>query len=409
MKQSYLRQALISAIFIGISSIVYIFISAGFKFNLANSPFPYFSLLTESFFNRRYDLIHPPANPFDLSVYKGAVYLPWGPFPAVALMPLFTFVGTLSDRVYTALFGALNVGIFYLVLIELYRYLQRKRDSFLYVLTLFFGFGTVHFSMTTIARVWFTSQVLSLTPFLCSLLFLIRFLYTKKPVFYIISFGFFLLAFMGRVWYIFFLPTYVLLLLTTTLNRKQLSSIALFVFIFSMIVFRFYGLYNFRRFGSVFETGYNYQRESQEFISARAQFGRYNPRYFLQNVWYELLNPVMVSYTFPFISADKMGNGLFATSPLFLLLFFIPKVYKKYKWFILSCSAGVLFFVMQTLLFFGTGYSQFGHRYLLEIIPFLILLIVCALPYINKKLVYVTLIFSLFFHSMGAVWLVMNY
>ncbi len=387
--------------------VVYLAVATHFFSDFHPSNFPYFTLLAESFLQRRYDLIHPPANPFDLSIYQGAVYLPWGPLPAVVLMPLVWLFGIgISDKVYTAFFGSFNVVLVFLLLLMVNRVLKKPaRLIYITLLTLFFAFGTVHFSMSVIGRVWFTSQIISLSVFLLSLLFLVGFLKQKNIAWFIVSIGLLLLSFMGRLWQMMLLPIYIAVLLANKPSRREMLTAAFVFLVIGMVLSRMYMLYNLRRFGSVFETGYTYQQEADQFLTVRNTYGRFHPVYLVKNVWYELINPIAFSPSFPFIKPDPMGNGLFVISPLFILLGLLSKVWKKEKKLILFCVSSAILYSIQPMLYLGTGYYQFGPRYLLEIMPFLLILLLLIVPRVSKKIIIPLWLFSITICSLGAWWL----
>ena len=366
--------------------------------------FAYFNLLAESFLSRKYDLIHPPANPFDLSLYQGAVYLPWGPLPAIILMPAVRIGGIeISDRVYTPLFGAINVTLVFLILVLIGRMFPKFHLQEAIILTIFYAIGTVNFSVSTVGQVWFTSQVMTLTIFLFSLYALFKYFISRHWFWLSVALIFWLISITGRLWYVMFTPLYLGSFFYFPQEQKERTFIIISFLLSALIMVRFYGVYNLRRFGSLFETGYTYQRQANNFIKIEKDYGKYNSFFLAKNVWYEFIKPLLP----PRFKPDPMGNGLLATSPVFILLFFFWKKTMNKKIFFLLLS-GVVSYTIPVMLFFGTGYVQFGHRYLLEIIPLLVFMTALCISSISRKLLYVLVICSILIHSWGAYWLIMR-
>jgi hypothetical protein len=102
-----------------------------------------------------------------------------------------------------------------------------------------------------------------------------------------------------------------------------------------------------------------------------------------------------------------MGNSLFFVSPLFIYLFKINKKFFKpfkTKIFNLGMMISLPSMLSPALFLFGTGWFQFGHRYLLDIIPFLVVLTIQATDNFKSGFSKFLLVLSCFLNLMGYFW-----
>jgi hypothetical protein len=94
-----------------VALVVYL-LRAAFGTRLARSPEAYFNFLADAFLHGQLHLRLLPPGTLDLIYYGDRVYIYWPPFPALLLMPVVALGGVgVSDRVYTAAFAALAIGL----------------------------------------------------------------------------------------------------------------------------------------------------------------------------------------------------------------------------------------------------------------------------------------------------------
>lgn len=346
-------------------------------------------------------MISQPETLRDLSFYQGKIYIFWSPFIALLITPLvFIFGLNFPDTLYAAFFGGVNCGLFYLFLKNLSRekIIKLTNNACLWA-TIFFGFGTVHFSLSVIGHVWYTAQVISLTFFLLSLIFMLR-----QKLF--ASGLFFALAGFSRQTFFLSLPFFLSLFFIFKKEKK----IAYFVLpiIFLALI---YGYYNFLRFGNFLTTGFNLQAENftlgERFYQPFLQYGLINIHYLPGNFYYLFLNPLNFKPQLPFINPNPEGNSLFFISPLFIYLFYnCQALFKspKTKIFNLGILISVILMLIPVLLNIGTGWFQFGCRYLLDITPFLIIIILQTSKNFHSNLAKLLLLISCFINIMAYFW-----
>lgn len=102
-------------------------------------------------------------------------------------------------------------------------------------------------------------------------------------------------------------------------------------------------------------------------------YGQFNLHFLATNAYYMLVRPPVLLAHFPFIDFDPLGTSIFLTMPplLFALLAFWHRGTRWLAWSLLStCLLPIAFL----LLYFNTGWYQFGYRFVLDFLPFAFLL-----------------------------------
>ncbi|MCS7174050.1 MAG: hypothetical protein N0A24_11935 [Armatimonadetes bacterium] len=127
-----------------------------------------------------------------------------------------------------------------------------------------------------------------------------------------------------------------------------------------------YLLYNFARFGTVLDLGYYHPQYFQEPWFTQ---GRFDLRYVPRHIHAILFAGPVFSNSFPFVRPSLVGMGLFLTTPAFLYAFRCPLRG-------LSGAAAVATALTAIpLVTYGiTGWSQFGYRFSLDVLPMLAIL-----------------------------------
>ncbi|OGG02501.1 hypothetical protein A2W14_01740 [Candidatus Gottesmanbacteria bacterium RBG_16_37_8] len=167
-----------------------------------------------------------------------------------------------------------------------------------------------------------------------------------------------------------------------------------------------YFFYNYIRFNNPLETGQSYIIENPHF-EIKKILGSFNLKYLFHNSYYFLINPLKLRFSYPYISPDPQGNSIFFTSPLFFLLFGIIANGKsnKNRSFLYICLFTAGFIILSFIFYSSTGWIQFGYRYALGIIPFLILALAWVIGDYSKIIVMTLFILSVIFNTIGAFWM----
>lgn len=387
---------------------IYLFVAGKGRWHFTTTAKNYWSIQADAWMHGHLDVTATQKDLYDLSVYNSKAYLYWPPLPTFFALPFVLLFGKgVSDIFYTAFWASFPPVIMFLVLqqakkAKLISPISGRQILFL---SLFFAFGTVYFYLSVIGTVWFTSQVISEIPFLLSLLFLFRYAENRRSISFILSLVFLSLAFWGRTVLILAFPLHLFILIyKNNKDWKKLLAIAFGILLINMI---FFGIFNYVRFGNPLENGLELQRFNPRWEQDVKKYGLSNIRYLPYNAYFLFIKPLAFKISPQIIRPDPEGNSIFATSPLFLLLFGIVtlKNYrKKYLSLLVFLVTGGLILLPQ-LLYYGTGWWQFGYRYTLDAIPLLILSMVYVFHLYPRKLVIFLWLLSLFINFLGVDWM----
>ncbi|MEP6776602.1 MAG: hypothetical protein ABJA50_13485 [Chloroflexota bacterium] len=104
---------------------------------------------------------------------------------------------------------------------------------------------------------------------------------------------------------------------------------------------------------------------------------------------------------FPYIEPSPWGMGLIFVSPA---LFYAFRANIKDK-FVQACWLAVVFIMIPVITYYGVGWVQFGYRYGLDFIPFLLLLAAIGLGQPVSKLARGLILAGVVVNIWGAFWL----
>lgn len=357
----------------------------------------HFSLLAESFI--RGDLFLNPMNlpNGDYVDYKGKQYLFFGPFPSILLIP-FVFVFGKNFPQMTLSISSLVItlgGIFLLL-----KRLKFNLPDNLW-LTNFFVFGTVLYFVGLINVSAYVVQALGIVLVVLSL---VEYFGARRWL--VIGA---LVAAAGATRISLFAFS-VFFLLEIVRARKQINwQKSLILFLLPIILaLGVLGAYNWRRFGSVFDTGYSrnvsipkgYPNTVEGFISIKHIPANL---YLFLFAGPEPVKKDKVQYVleFPYLRANGFGMSILFTSPLFVYL-----ILAKRQPHTISAILGIVALALPSLLYFGLGIDQYGYRYALDFYPLLFLILLSAfkngLPAFAKVLIACGILFNLFY--MSSLW-----
>jgi hypothetical protein len=304
----------------------------------------------------------------DVIVRDGHIYVPFAPFPAVALMPIVAIFGpVVTDQWETGINAALAASTVGLAWWFAARVGVRSLvDRFFLVVLL--GFSTQIWWVTTRGGVWHTGHLIAT---ILTLACLIELWGSRRA--WLIGFlaG---AAFMTRAPLAFALPFYALLLAGDRIWEPRhwpwRTWAELALGFLPMLLFFFW--YNAARFGSPLESGYGLAL-LPAWLEAQRNLGLFSTAHIRMNVDYLFLKVPTLMNTFPFFQPDGLGMSIFITSPG--LLYAVRASWRESRsWWLAGAALLVL---IPTLLYYGGGWLQYGYRYALDSIPFVWAL--CAL------------------------------
>lgn len=393
--------------------LLYLLVAGRLTFTFPTDAANYFSYQADAFLRGQLGLVSPQWH-HDLSFYQGKIYMYWGPTPLLLILPIVALFGlNVSDVLYTAIIASFGPALLYLILQALQDLkLINLSDTRKLLLSLFFALGTVYFSVASKGGVWFTSQIFNTLFILISLYSMLLYLKSERLFPLLLSALFLGLAAWGRFSLVFYLPVLLALPYVKRISTKTVRSLVRPYSYFFLILFITACLaasYNYLRFGSVFETGYYYHQLGQKFYSDIGQFGLFNPIYMTRNFYYTFINPPIPIDHFPYLRFDPEGNSLLLLSPLLLMVYPIIKkrfwVNPKLKLLNSAILLSILAIIILQLNFFGTGWYQFGARYLLDIMPLLIILLAQTISRVGLIIILPLLTISVILNSLGTLWL----
>ena len=323
-------------------------------------------------------------------------YVSFPPLPAVLMMPLVaTFGYATNDVIFTALMAALNGALLYLLLAGASRRGQssRSRRDNLW-LTAMFLVGTVHFFSSIRGEVWFTGLVVGVT---MNLLALIA---TAAGRLWLagLCFG---LAFASRTPVLFgaILPVALELFPDGRLRRTEWGRTLLRLAAFAVPLLLVCGglaAYNYLRFNSFSEFGHTHLQEGMR--PSIREHGLMSGWFFPPNLSAALSNPPVITFEgWPWLRITKHGLGLLWTTPALFWLLGAPRRGPLF-WGLLAAAAAV---AIPGLLYQNTGWEQFGYRFGLDWLPYLVLALAVSDRPIRGGLL-IAIVFGIVMNTIGA-------
>lgn len=359
------RDTWIGLALVGIAAIIYWLCDRGFDAHRGD-----FFYLADAFLHGRTWLdFRPGAN--DVIVVGDQYFVPFAPFPAIALMPVVAILGAVgADQVESGINAALaafGVGLCWMFLGRLG--VRRLVDRF--ALIVLYGFSTQILWVTTRGGVWHTGQLIaSILTFIC----LIELWGRRRAWLIGLLAG---AAFLTRAPLALAVPFYALLLIDLPRVRsipwRSWFSLTLAV----MPSIAFFLAYNQVRFGTPLESGYALAT-LPGFLEQRREIGLFSLAHVPMNIDYFLLHLPFVIPEFPYLRPDGLGMSVLITSPGLLFAARANWRDPRAGWLL---GAAVLV-LLPTLLYYGGGWLQYGYRYFLDSVPFVIGL--CGLAAVHQ-------------------------
>jgi len=372
-------------IFIGIFLLIGTFLVYKFIYPDPRTWYEHYLFLAQSLLKLRVDVPNLPSFYQDTVTISGKVFLPFPPIPAVILIPFILIAKNINQQLVSIIFGAINTLLIYLLL----KKFTNPKNSL--ILSLFFAFGTVAFWASVVGTTWYFAHTIAIT-------FLVLSIISHKNEKYFLSGLLFALASLCR-YPILVGGVFFLLELYKTPKRLMAFLSGAFIFIPVQLA------YNFLRFGSVFDMGYyavyksyinsGYPYTIRQLINPQLPyFGYMDIRNIPLHLFTFLVMPPIITDAFK-IMPSPYGMGIVFTSP-FLLLALKPNFKKITE---RNLFLGATFIAFVDFLHYMQGWVQFGYRFVLDFIPFL--LIILAVKFKPKKIYFLLIIISIIVNFWG--------
>lgn len=334
-----------------------------------------FVYLARAFLKGQTYLTECPQNQcLDFSQVNGRYFWPLGPLPAAIMAP-FVFVSDFFNFFFYQyhLNFLLTVLVFGLIL-KIARHLGYSREDGIYW-GVAFCFASPFLAVAFVPTSWFFSHVVAVSIFLL----LVEGYLKERGLWYLsLLSGLLILTRVTAGVSASIFLTFLILPRLISADRKESLRKTLSSLFPLMVCLGLYLLYNYVRFGSLLESGYSSQIVRDYFSTARA-YGLFSLTHLPGNLYYALLStplPVFndnVSHIlkFPYFRNNPWGMSIFVTSPYLIYIFFLD--YKDRLLRILLFTS--VFSSLLIFLYFGIGFFQFGYRYLLDVFPLLIFIL----------------------------------
>ncbi len=319
-----------------------------------DNKFQQYRYLAQSFLTGRLAFAAMPGISWDdTALFSGAHYWPLGAFPAILLMP-FVFISELFNMTFPQGFLVFPFALwtFYLVF-RLAEKLGKPGAERTWIALAFVG-SSSYLAIALVPWSWHLAHIVAVGLLLLAIHeylgrrrwplmgLLLGLVYASRPT--------------AAMNILFFLGA--LFLGDEPWRTKCKSSTYFLGCFFSLALLVMY--YNFARFGSPFESGYNYQ------IGMKPDGPLLGPWNIPTNLRVLLFGmPIGIDH-FPYFTADAFGMSLFVVSPWLFLV-------RPQRWNQLDSLlvVNMVVIVLVLLCWWSTGSNQMGYRFSLDFLPML--------------------------------------
>jgi hypothetical protein len=297
----------------------------------------------------------------DTITISNKVYVPFPLGPSFALIPFILLIPSITQQQVSIFLGAIDVSLFFILASRF----TNLKNSFL--LSIFLSFGTALFWASVVGTTWYYAHVVAFFFLTLSLIFHFQ----KKDI---LSGIFFSLAVISRYPVLLGIIFFVLQLKN---DRKRLLKFLLSAASLAPIHY----IYSYLRFGNIFKTGYvevynsyiknNYPYTILQLINPNIKlFGYLDIRNVPLHLFTFLIEPPIITNALN-IAPSPYGMGIIFTSPLLFLAFRFPFKSTLERNLIIGAS----FIALVDFLHYMQGWVQFGYRFALDFLPFLLILL----------------------------------
>jgi hypothetical protein len=307
-------------------------------------------------------------------------FVPYPPMPAILAVP-FVFLKDLKQQVLAHLLGA---GI--AALMAKSAWIITKNKSAALWIGLLTAFGNIIWFLAATGSSWYLGQV-SAAFFLT--LAIHETLTQKRPFLMGLFLG---AAYLSRVHTILSIVFFLYLI-----SKKYKKILCFFIGLAPFLIFN--ALYNFARFGVLWDKGYLLIPGVLE--EPWYQLGLLHPSYIERHLKIIFTALPVIKDTFPYIFPSWGGLAIWVTTPAFLLLVKAP-----FKKPIVKIALLAIALISIPILTHGTyGFAQFGYRFAVDFYPFLFLILIYSLPKKLGKIHWALLFLSILVNTWGVVWI----
>lgn len=312
----------------------------------------YFVPLADAFLHGRLYVIEHPSWLDELILWNNHYYVVLPPMPAIFLMPFVAIFGSgFYQPIFSVLMGSVSVSLCYIVLLKIFNNIKIALWS-----SMLYGFGAMLWYHAEVGSGWYLALIV-VQVFLWTMILEVV---TKKR--------FLLIGLLIGFAYLTRLPTFLSVSFVLIYLHRELKIRSFFWLGLGLLPGLLTNwIYNYLRFGTISDVAYNILLAN----SPSHPFGLLSIRYVLTHI-IEIFTalPVFIP-NFPYVIPSLNVMALWFITPAFLLIPFAN--YKKR--IIIASLVAILLTSLPSLLKGGNGFTQFGYRYALDYMPFLIILV----------------------------------
>jgi hypothetical protein len=326
---------------------------------------PHYGFLAQAFLHGRADI---PIALFDVAPYRGHLYVPMGPLPGLLFTPLVAMAGPYLPIV---ILDVLVAAVTLPLLPRLWRLLGVDDLDLGRWLSLGAVAGTVYFTSMVANASYQTGHVVAFGFLLGALVLALS---DRLPLLCGLLVG---LAGVSRQVEVLAIIPLALLYAGPGRPGRMRAFFALALGVAPVVAAL--AAYNWARFGTPLENGYQYQVQFYPPLVEAFRTGVFSLAHVPKNLYYALIaSPVPVGgpdtplLRFPWLEPSPWGMGLIWVSPWLLLA--IAARGRRAR----VLAIGIVLVMIPDMLWWGTGWAQFGYRYLMDAMPLLLALVALA-------------------------------
>lgn len=407
---------MLRALLIALVAAAVYFTTAALGGNFGKHGMVYFDHLAESFLRGRLYLEAPPAV-LDLTQHAGRWYVPFPPVPALLMLPIVAVLGPMApfEVPLSAALGGLNVALVYLALAAMR---ERKWTSLdeagCLCLAALFGFGTVHWYAAAEGTVWYLSQVVTVGFLTLAVLTAVR---RSRPAWTGVALA---LAVGARPNVALALPFFIAELALRDredgVADRRWPSRAVILTLPVAGAFLALLAYNAARFGSPLDFGYASQNVDPRLAADLRAHGLFSLHFLGRNAALAFAGLPEFHARFPLFTPRPEGTSLLLVTPALFYLF--PHLFRHLlrrpplgaarfsdgaDWQ-RAAWASVALLNIPLLLYYNTGWDQFGYRFSLDYMVFAISLLAAAAGERLSRALALLIAASILVNLRGVVW-----
>jgi hypothetical protein len=297
---------------------------------------------------------------------KGFVMEP--PAPTIFILPWVAIWGLSTNQVIISmLLGSVAIGLFWVAAAQL-----RWSLAFKIAMTVLVAFGTNFWWVTTEGSVWMIAHVSAVFFIMAAL---VETTGKNRPWLVGLLVG---LAGLSRLPTFLAFPFFAYTVCRGTIGRRGIiRRLTIFGSVLAVMA-GLYLLYNYGQFGTINPGYYKGQFLEGPWYSK----GLFDISYIPRHINAILFDAPEFTDSFPFFKPSVMGLGLFFTTPALLYMFGA----KLKESLVLPAIAGLLLTSIPLVTYAVTGWAQFGYRFSLDVLPFMVILVASGMNHRLNKL-----------------------